>query len=99
MVRDVHRVLTVGSTQRMGDHNPTGRRMWGKGISKNGEEFSRWWEVGRVGRTLEGEVNFVARDQGRFSRVGWSQTLMRGTMSGQGWEEGHSWLRNSKCKG
>lgn len=39
----------------MGDHNPAGRRAWGERLSKNGEEFSRWWEVGTVGKALGGE--------------------------------------------
>lgn len=83
------RVLTTGSTQRMGDHNPPGRRMWGKGISGNEEEFSRWWEVGGVGRTggmlngrvertlWGGAVDFCPKRPGKVSQSEWNQTEQR----------------------
>lgn len=50
----MHRVLTIGGTQRMGDHNPAGRRACGERLSKNGEEF-KMVGGGDSGESSEGE--------------------------------------------
>lgn len=89
------RALTVGRSTEEGRGRGEPQINWEEDVGEG--DFKGWEGVfkmdGGRGENWGRGQNFVPKDQGRFSRVSGARLLI--TLSGQGWEEGHSWMRNS----